>query len=653
MKRFVVYLIIFISLLPAKGICETKEIIAEGEYVMGEGETMEVAGEKARKNAIRVAAEEAGTFVRSFTKVQDFVLQEDVVEVVANHSMEIAVLDEQTELVGKKSIRFRTRIRATISSAEVEANIKKARDDRTVVEAYNRLKTDYEKQNKEVEQLKKQLANAVGGDRQKIAQHISEEEKKYKANLWVEKAQHFSLANDEVLNAYRKAVELNPELALAYVGIANALRFQNIGRTDELKELENKIGGLREALANLNKAVSIDENYANAYAMRVYVLEEISATEHEIHVLKDTLHDFADKEKKYNEQIFKDINRSIALNASDTADMYRKRSILHVREAFQAAVTRSNPKIIEENFDKALTDANQAIALCNVEDLWCLIKSYQTKTGIYNDLKGYYIKTNNPAKANEVEVLANHWYQKSEELAIEKSQRDNKESERIRKLYEASEIGKLVHYINDSWKEGVLGPLSVLEESSEDEREKIVRQKIALVEKRISTGTASAEDHLILAMFNFEDSVDTRKNNYDKGVALYEKRNPEGREALLLMHFYIAKSIFHFDQQHYDNALSELNKAKAVIDRHFYQATKLLNLEDFWQIAKADFSAPNRLNKEGAEAFYWIQFAAQVPSFRAKIYEKLDLSAKAIEEYRYLCDTLKYNEACADVDRLK
>ena len=656
MRHILLFSILAFLVFPVVCFSETKEIIAEGEYVMGEGETMEVAGEKARKNAIRAAAEEAGTFVRSFTKVQNFVLQEDVIEVVANHSMKVSVLDEQTELVGKKSVRFRTRIRATISSAEVAANIKKTQEDRTVVEAYNRLKADYEKQNIEVEQLKKQLANTVGGDKQKIAQLISEEEKKYKANLWLEKAQHWSLANDEVLNAYKKAVELNPELAQAYVGIANALRYQNIAGVDEsleLNELEKKVKGLREVLTNLDKAVSVDENYADAYAMRVYVLEEISAAEREIHIRKDTLHDFEDKEKQYNEQIFKDINRSIALNASDTADMYRKRSILHVRAALQAAVARSNPNIIEENFNKALADANQAIALCNVEDLACLIESYQRKTEIYNDLKGYYIRTNNPAKADEAEDLAKQWYQKSEELDIKKSQIDNKEGERLKELFEASEIGKLMRYINDSWKEKVLGPLRVLEESSEDEREKIVKQKIALVEKIISSGTASAEDYFILAMFNFEDSVDTRKNNYDKGVALFEKRNPGGREALLLVNFYIDKSIFHFDQQQYDSALNGLNKAKALIDQHFPHATKLLNLEDFWQIAKAEFSAPNRLNKEGAEAFYWIQFAAQVQSFRAKIYEKLNLSAKAIEEYRYLCETLKYKEACGDVDRLK
>ncbi|MDD5170499.1 MAG: hypothetical protein PHN75_16910, partial [Syntrophales bacterium] len=161
---------------------EVRTLTAEGEYVMGEGETMEVAGEKARKNAIRAASELAGAFVRSYTKVNNLILQEDVIEVVANHAMKVAVLDEQTELVGKKSVRFRTRIRATISSEEVEANIKKAQDDRTVVDAYRKLQEDYARLSRETQELKNKLQDASAGERKEIIMKIGTEEVRFKAN---------------------------------------------------------------------------------------------------------------------------------------------------------------------------------------------------------------------------------------------------------------------------------------------------------------------------------------------------------------------------------------------------------------------------------------------------------------------------------------
>lgn len=46
------------------GRSEAREIIATGEYVMGDGETMSVAEKRARMNAVHQAAEEAGAFVR-------------------------------------------------------------------------------------------------------------------------------------------------------------------------------------------------------------------------------------------------------------------------------------------------------------------------------------------------------------------------------------------------------------------------------------------------------------------------------------------------------------------------------------------------------------------------------------------------------------
>ena len=634
---------------------EPMVIIADGEYVMGTGETMEVAEERAKKAAMRSAAEKAGAFVKSYTKVKNLALESDVIEVIANHSMKVEVIDlKRTGMEDLRAIRFHVKIKAVMAEEEIASNLKKIREDKHIVDAYNRLKVDYEKQNKEVEQLKRQLVNAVGGDKQKIARLISEEEKKFKANLWVEKAQRLSTFDGEALNAYKKALELNPALAQAYVGIAEALRFQNMGETSELKELEKKLKGLREALANLDKAVSVDDNYADAYGMRAGVWEEISATERKVYEQKDILHDFADMEKKYQQRIFEDINRSIALDAPNKADMYRKRAFLSVRAAVSAEDDRSSPEASVGNFDKALADVNQAIALCKAEDPDCLIKSYRAKGDVYSNLRNHYILRNNDAvREKEAGERMGQWYRKANEVAQRQRRQFEEEEVQMKELQQTTEIGKLSHDLEYGWREGILGARKDLEGKSEEEKEKIAAQALGEVKKRISSGTASAEDYLLMAMFAFDDSVEARKNNYARGISLLEKKKPEGRKALLLVHFYTAASNFHFDQQQYDRALNGLNKAQAVIDKYLVQAQESLSVEELRQIEKTGLEAAKKLNKERAEAFYWLQFAVLVPSGRAKIYEKLDLSAKAIEEYRYLCKTLKYKEACGDVERLK
>ncbi|MBN2031517.1 hypothetical protein JW824_14895 [bacterium] len=640
-------------------IAETVVIIAEGEYVMGSGETMEVAEERARKSAMQSAAEQAGAFVKSYTEVKNFVLESDVIEVIANHSMQVEVLDMQKIVLGNvDAIRFYVKIQATMTEEEIEANLQKVREDQSIVDAYNRLKADYEKQNIEMEQLKRQLEMAVGGDRQEIARLISEEEKKFKANLWVEKAQQSSYFSDEALNAYIKAVELNPGLAEAYVGIADVLRFQNMGEPYELNELEKKMKGLQEALAKLDTAISIDETYADAYAMRAKLLEEMRNTERHICQQKDEPYDFEEIEKQYNEQMLKDINRAIALNASNKADMYQARASYYLGEAYSAEYGQSAPEIIENYFDRALADINQAIALCREGDLDCFIEFYDTKSAIYRNARNHYIRAENPDKEKETEELADYWYQKALDLARERDALYEKELEEIEALLETSEIGKLENELEYGWRERVLGSQQELEGLSDEEKEKIGEQKEAAIKKRIASGTASAEDHLLMAMFDFDAGPETCQENYEKGIALFEERNPQGREALLLVRFYIYKSQFHVTHEQYDQALYDLNKAKTVVDSYFIQAQNTLSMTGFQQIAHQIETEGNlddafMFNQAEAEAFYWLSVACQIPYARAAVYEKLDLPAKAMEEYRYLCETFQDEEACKSVERLR
>ncbi|MBI3584860.1 MAG: hypothetical protein HY096_13070, partial [Nitrospinae bacterium] len=58
---FAVIIILLLS-LPAFGFAEVKEIISEGTYNMGDGETPSVAESRALLQAKRTALEQAGTY---------------------------------------------------------------------------------------------------------------------------------------------------------------------------------------------------------------------------------------------------------------------------------------------------------------------------------------------------------------------------------------------------------------------------------------------------------------------------------------------------------------------------------------------------------------------------------------------------------------
>jgi len=634
------------------------EIISEGEYVMGAGETMEVAEERAKKSAMQKAAEKAGAFVKSYTKVNNLSLEADVIEVIANHAMKVDILEKKKSVLGDvEAIKFYVKIKAILTEEDVEANLKKVKEDQTIVDAYNRLRADYEKQDKEIANLKRQLELATGGDKQKIAKLISEEERKYKANLWVEKAQSLGLFADGALDAYKKALELNPEHPQAYFGIAKLISFNNFGEPESEKEVMKKVNALTEAVNNLDKAIQLDEGYAEAYALRAGILNDI---------LKIRLYRLNEDnpvlEQQFHERIVNDINRAIALNAPDKAALYNLRASIYLEKAQSAEFEKASPDTIEEFFNQAVADIDQAISSCKETDLDCLNQYYSAKANVYSGIiYSYYLRNNNPIKADKAVSLSKYWRQKADEVAVKQAAL-SKEQDKFIGDFEATEYGKLeMEILNNRWVEKVIGSIKDLEGKSDEEREKIEEKKIKEIRTKVSSGKASAEDYLYLAMFMSDDSIETRKNNYAKGIMLFEKRKPKNKDALLLVHFYLSQAQFHLSNQQFDNALNVLTKAKTVVNKNLTneEISKLMDL--FKALQKPaekndEIKLLNRLktlNKDDAETFWWLRFASDIVVLRAEIYEKLKLPSKAREEYRYLCEQLQDEKACKDVERLK
>lgn len=66
--KFIVPIIAVSLLIHSSALADTKEIISEGSYNMGDGETPTVAESRALLQAKRMAVEEAETYVESYSK---------------------------------------------------------------------------------------------------------------------------------------------------------------------------------------------------------------------------------------------------------------------------------------------------------------------------------------------------------------------------------------------------------------------------------------------------------------------------------------------------------------------------------------------------------------------------------------------------------
>ena len=255
MKGYIFAILVSLFLFyPSHGLAETKDIISEGTYNMGDGETPTVAESRALLNAKRVALEQAGTYVESYSKVKNFQLTEDEIKVLASGLMEVTVLDKKRTVIGD-GINFWVKIKARVQIEKMEEMAKRVKE-KSVIDDYKNIQEAYDKSQKDIEELKKQLAEAKGEkERKQVGAKIADEERLLQANEWFEKGKNYYLNKeyDKAIEAYTSAIVLDPNYARAYNNRGIAYVYK--GRYDR-------------AIEDYSKAIVLDPNLAQAYNNR-------------------------------------------------------------------------------------------------------------------------------------------------------------------------------------------------------------------------------------------------------------------------------------------------------------------------------------------------------------------------------------------------
>src|SRR3989338_3085393 len=245
-----VIIIALFLFLPLHSFAEVKEIISEGTYNMGDGETPSVAESRALLQAKRTALEEAGTYVESYTKVENLQLTKDEIQVLASGIMEVEFLDKKRTIVGD-GFHFWVQIKARVNPDKIEEMAKRVKE-KSVVDDYKKIQEAYDKSQKDIEELKKQLAQAKGEkEKKQVEAKITDEERLFEANQWFEKGLKQGYKNPysykEQIDAFTKAILLYPSYAEAYI---------HRGWTYYLYNHLNK-AFLDKAFADFNQAILI------------------------------------------------------------------------------------------------------------------------------------------------------------------------------------------------------------------------------------------------------------------------------------------------------------------------------------------------------------------------------------------------------------
>ncbi|MBR2179630.1 MAG: tetratricopeptide repeat protein, partial [Selenomonadaceae bacterium] len=207
------------------GHAEIKTYTGVGEYIMSDFETPEIAKQRAKQYAERNAQEQAGVYINSYTKVENFKVTED--EIITMSNGILSVTDVKFDIITipeHAGIVYRATIQANIDSDKVDEWISKGVSERSELVAKNQeLQKAIDEQEKQITELKKELEKVkTAKDEEKLKTKFEEADKVFLSNQKVQEGNdQFPWDKDLAFKLYNEAIKLNPNNGASYFNRAS------------------------------------------------------------------------------------------------------------------------------------------------------------------------------------------------------------------------------------------------------------------------------------------------------------------------------------------------------------------------------------------------------------------------------------------------
>jgi len=273
MKQFIKFLVLsviaFLFLTANTAFAEKVTFVKEYNYNASDLDSKVSSRTIALEQVKRLLLEELGTYLISETEVKNFRLTKDQVTTYSAGVVSAEVVDEKWD---GKTYYLKAKVSADpVAVAKSLQNIVNDKQKSKELEDVRKKASEF---SKEIERLKKELEIAKA-DAKKIDQKadIKKEEgkviytnrdliKQYNeavkglsATDWFEKGVNFYKSGNykEELNAYNKAIQLNPQYDWAYIGRGNAYA---------------DLGNHQQAINDYNKTIQLNPQYASVMSVK-------------------------------------------------------------------------------------------------------------------------------------------------------------------------------------------------------------------------------------------------------------------------------------------------------------------------------------------------------------------------------------------------
>lgn len=586
MRNVLTIVILFFTLLFHTAYAEIKVYQQTVRKVVGTTQSADDAKTFAIADAKRAIVEEAGTYIQSYTRVQNGTLEKDQIEAIATGLLSTQVTNVQN-LIENGVFTIAVTVKATVNSDTLKSDIERIRNNEKLMSDYtfvqSRLKEQLEANKaleKKARKLENDLKNAQNEAQKKL---IEEQQAKLKDD------------NNNSANLLSAAFYFNQAFDIT--------GRENVSYDDK-----------RKALGYLNKAIELNPKYDEAYFFRGNFYEMVEQTDKAI----------------------SDYSTAVSLNPVNY------KAIVTLAYLFgynlgdsEKAIKLISDAINNDPFVKELYEARANLyslagkAELSRNDYFTIIKLDPNDSGVYAAIAYTYLYTDTPQNALEYLTSAIKLDPKNINLLIDRANLYFKIGDMGNSLKDFGDAIKLAP--ND-------GNIYVSRASVYAQSEK---NELALKDYTKAILLTPDFSHFYDSRARFFD--DTGK--YDLAVKDFSKAiELEPGNA----YRYINRALVHMKTKSYANALADFSKAIKITpneDTYSYRADAYKQMEKY-QDAIADYSSA--IQKRPDSAFLYAQRGG-VNAKSGYSKQAIDDYTKAIEldkanSYYYAMRAEKYDE---------
>ena len=296
MKK-IIFLLILSFFMTSVTSAEVRTYEGIGQYLMSDFETPEIAKQRAKQRAEQSAQEQAGIFVKSNTKVVNYQLESEEIEVMTAGIMKVHSVEYEKK-IDTDGFLFTAKVLVDIDTDEIDNWLKKNVAEKSdLIEQNRALKNSVAEQEKQLAELKARLAEAEKNNsinyspqvREEISEEFLQSDNNFLSNKYFEEGNVFYWRQDyrSAIDSYTKALRFNPQNASVYVYRGSAygsIRNYPSAEQDYLRALQldnrniNAQIGLSlvyfytqdysAAISSLNFALQLDSQNGMAYYLR-------------------------------------------------------------------------------------------------------------------------------------------------------------------------------------------------------------------------------------------------------------------------------------------------------------------------------------------------------------------------------------------------